>query len=146
MQLTTHFTLEEFYKSETAVRRGIINKPGPQPTVNLMRVAEGMEKVRALLGKPISISSGYRCLALNRAIGSRDDSAHVQGFAADFSCWNFGSPETIVHAIEQSDIKFDQLIMEGNWVHISFAPTMRQETLTAVFDSQGKVKYFRRPK
>ena len=59
--------------------------------------------------------------------------AHPKGFAADFICSQFGTPLKIVQALAKSKIKFDQLIMEQTWVHVSFAPAMRQQILTATF-------------
>jgi hypothetical protein len=59
------------------------------------------------------------------------------GFAADFTCAQFGSPWDVVQAIGLSSIAFDQCILEGTWVHISFAPPMRKEILIKQFDSQG---------
>jgi len=145
MNLSPHFTLEELVYSQTATRNGIRNIASPNVIGNLKVLADGLEQVRALLGKPISISSGYRCEALNTAVGGAQNppSAHMSGFAADFNCFGYGTPLQIVKAIEKSNIKFDQLIQEGTWVHISFAPTMRQEVLTASFDSKGKATYRR---
>lgn len=140
MQLTNHFSLEEFTNSDYAIRNGVNNTASPNIIGNLKLTADGLEQVRKLLGKAINISSGYRCPTLNRAIGGVSSSAHVLGFAADFTCKEFGTPTDIVKAIKASDIKFDQCICEGTWVHISFAPAMRQETLLATFIN-GKAKY-----
>ena len=72
MNLTTHFTLSELLVSGEAARRGIDNTPTPEALAALKRTALGLETVRMRLGgAPILISSGYRCLALNRAIGSK---------------------------------------------------------------------------
>jgi zinc D-Ala-D-Ala carboxypeptidase len=119
-KLSAHFTLAEFLRSETAARHGIDNTPAPEILHALQRNAENMEAVRALLGVPLHISSGYRCLALNRAIGSKDTSAHVRGLAADFEAPEFGPPVDICHAIVASDIVYDQLLYEHTWVHIGW--------------------------
>ena len=163
-QLSPHFTLEEMCFSSTAVRLGIDNTPTPEIVAHLTVLANALEPVRALLGHPMHIDSGYRCSALNKAIGGAPNSAHMDGYAADFVCPDFGSPLEIVKAIalhelpdlydvasamgefdsgdEQEKVKasmyaktvlFDQLIQEGTWVHISFAPTMRGQVLTAHF-------------
>jgi len=63
-------------------------------------------------------------------LGSKDTSAHVLGFACDFICPAFGTPLEICKAIEASGIRFDQLIEEGTWVHLSIDPRMRQQVLT----------------
>lgn len=128
--LSTHFTLDELTQSQTAARLGIDNTPTPEVLARLAKVAQGLEAVRVRLGAPVIISSGFRCLALNRAVGSKDNSAHVSGDAADFICPGFGGPATIVGALKDSGIAFDQLIVEfDRWVHISFAPAMRNQVL-----------------
>jgi hypothetical protein len=139
--LSTHFTLEELTGSSTAVRLGIDNAIPAELLSNLQNVATGLELVRALLGNiPMSIDSGYRCAALNKAVGGASDSAHMQGYAADFICPSFGVPLDIVKAIQASAIQFDQLIQEGTWVHISFDPRTRMEVLTATF-TNGVASY-----
>lgn len=135
--MTEHFTLEELTNSSTAQRLGINNTPPIGMVANLQVLAWGLEKIRALLGHPMHIDSGYRCPALNKAVGSKVSSAHVTGFAADFTCADYGTPLEIVKAIVDADIKFDQLIQEGTWVHVSFATAMRQEVLTAHFSQAG---------
>ena len=140
MNLTEHFTLEELTFSQMAVRRGIDNTPSLEVVAHLTTLAEGLEKVRAILGSPIRITSGYRSPALNAAIGGAKHSAHKDGYAADFICPAFGPPISVVKAIDLSDIRFDQLIYEGTWVHISFDHDMRRQVLTADF-STGTTRY-----
>lgn len=138
--LTPHFRLEELTNSSTAQRLLIDNTPPDNVLANLQILAEGLEKVRALLpiqNSPLHIDSGYRCPDLNKAVHGAADSAHMTGYAADFTCSIVGTPEYIVSLIQNSDIKFDQLIQEGTWVHISFDPRMRQEILTAHFTPEG---------
>jgi hypothetical protein len=141
MQLSKNFKLNEFTTSQTATRKGIDNT-APAPIIERLRMlANTLEQVRTLLGdNSIRISSGYRCLALNRAIGSGDTSAHVQGYAVDFTCPNFGTPKEVANKIAQSDIKFDQLIYEGTWIHLSVDPRNRRDVLTATFKG-GKATY-----
>ena len=136
MNLSSNFSLEELCRSETALRKGLDNTPDAETIANLTELANGLEKVRELLGHPMHISSGYRSLKVNSAIGSKPTSAHVKGFAADFTCPGFGSVSDVCHAIMDSTIDYDQLIHEyGAWVHISFAPEMRRMNLT--IDNQG---------
>jgi zinc D-Ala-D-Ala carboxypeptidase len=141
MKLSEHFRLDELTASETATRKGIDNTPPPVVTEKLRMLAATLEQVRSLLGNnSIRISSGYRCLALNRAIGSGDLSAHVLGYAVDFTCPKFGTIKEVAIKIAESPIKFDQLIYEGTWVHLSVDPRNRREVLTATFKG-GKAKY-----
>lgn len=137
MQLSTHFRLSEFTASQTATRRGIDNTPPRDVVDALKRTALGLEAVRSLLMAPIIISSGYRSPALNKAIGGAKSSQHVKGEAVDFICPGFGSPKEVCEAIARSNLRFDQLIYEGTWVHISFADTNRREVLTAHFNVSG---------
>lgn len=141
MNLTSHFTLEELILSQTATRLGIDNTPDANALDNLHSLAAGLELVRAALGnRAISVSSGFRCIKLNGAIGSNNTSAHVLGWAADFVCPGFGTPLEVAKALAATTIKFDQVIYEGAWVHISVDPRNRRELLTAHFKG-GKTTY-----
>lgn len=142
MKLSEHFHLDEFTFSQTAIRKAIPNIPSPHIIGNLKEVADGMEKVRELLGnKPISITSGYRSKKLNEAVGGAKTSAHMLGYACDFICPSYGKPVDLVRKIAASNLEFDQCICEGTWVHISFAPEMRKKVMTALFDGNGGVRY-----
>jgi putative chitinase len=75
---------------------------------------------------------------LNQAIGGASKSSHMDGWAVDFVCPTYGDPYAVCKAIEASGIKYSQLIHEfGRWVHISFAPDMKQQSLT-IFKPQNK--------
>lgn len=137
MQLSDHFSLEEMAASQEATRRGIDNTPPIGIIGNLRATCQQAEAVRALLGAPMLVSSGYRCAELNAAVGGVADSAHVQGWAMDFICPAVGTPLEVCQKIEVSGIKYDQIITEGTWCHLSFAPTMRQQQLTAKFTKDG---------
>ena len=136
MQLSPHFTLEELTASQEAARRGIDNTAPPDVVARLKHTALGLEAVRVRLGCPLIVSSGYRCLELNRAVGSADTSDHIKGDAADFIAPGFAAPNHIVAVLKDAGIEFDQLICEfGRWVHMSFGPRMRGQVLT--IDVQG---------
>lgn len=138
--MTPHFTYDELIASQTATRFGISNVPTNEIRQNMKVLAEGLEKVRALLGKPMTITSGFRSKELNRKVGGSKSSAHMTGFAADFTCWAYGKPIEIVKAIRDAGIQVDQVIEEGTWVHISFAPSMRNQFLKVKF-TNGKASY-----
>lgn len=143
LQLTPNFYLSEFTRSSVAARNGIANVPDPLAVKNLFSLAELLELIRKVLGnKVITVSSGFRCLTLNRAIGSGDTSDHLRGSAADFVCRGFGTPLQVAHAIVKSGIKFGQLIMEGDWIHISLPDGVNDgEVLTAHFTPGQKTTY-----
>ena len=124
--------MEEFIASEYAARNNIDNTPPEQIRENLRRTAMVMEDVRSALGsKSIYITSGYRCSKLNKAVGSKPTSAHVNGLACDFKCPSYGTPKEIIEALQCTNIPYDQLIMEFNsWVHIGLASNPRKQILT----------------
>lgn len=127
-RLTAHFALEELACTQ---HREFDNTPPPEVVATLRATAARMEEVRRLLGgRVITVSSGYRSRALNRAVGGARTSAHLTGHAVDFNCYGFGRPIEVCRAIAGSDLAFDQLIEEGGWVHISFDPRMRRQVLT----------------
>jgi hypothetical protein len=119
MNLSPNFTLQELTVSEIAARRGLDNTPNAIEVANLVRVAELLEQVRALLGKPILINSAFRSKPVNDAVGSRDTSQHRLGCAADIRVPGM-TPKQVVQACIDADIPFDQIIEEfGSWTHIS---------------------------
>lgn len=139
-RLSKYFTLEELTASQYAIRHRIDNTPSASVLNVLRTTAVKLDAVRQLLGRPVYVSSGYRCPKLNAAIGGAKTSQHVKGEAVDFTCAKFGTPYAIVKAIKSSSIEFDQLICEGTWVHISFSSSPRREVLQADF-SGGRVSY-----
>lgn len=140
MKLSEHFTLEELIASDIAVRHGIDNIPSsPLIISNLKSLAEGLENVRKLLGKPITINSGYRSLLVNSLLGSKPTSQHIKGLAADIVCLSFGTPKDIIKKIVSSDIKYDQVILEfDRWIHISFCEEgYKPRKQALIIDSSG---------
>ena len=127
--------------SQTAQRKGIPNDPDAETIENMKEQARGMEQVRELLGNlPVRVSSWYRGAKLNASVGGSKTSAHMDGYATDFTCPEYGSVSDVCRAILDSTIDFDQLIREfdsegGGWCHISFKPTLRKMALT--IDSTG---------
>lgn len=135
-QISTYFTYNESVFSQTASRLGYANIPSTEILANINATALRMDDVRILLGEPIIVSSWYRSLPVNRAIGSKDTSQHTKGQAVDFTCPRFGLPILVFEEIAKSEIRFDQLILEYDaWVHISFTSTPRGQKL--VIDQRG---------
>lgn len=121
-KLSPNFTLWEAYKSQSADRNGIDNRPPETVIPNLIRSANLMEKIRTLLGsRPISPSSWYRSPSLNRVVGGSRTSQHVHGAAVDFDCDAFGTPLDICRLLvsQSKELRFEQLILEHSWVHVS---------------------------
>lgn len=119
MRLTGNFTLEEMTVSDIAVRKGLDNTPNATEVSNLLRTALLLEQVRAVVNKPIRVTSGFRSKAVNDAVGSKDTSQHRIGCAADIKVTGM-SPREVVQACIDANLPFDQLIEEfGSWTHIS---------------------------
>ena len=140
MQLSKHFTLEEFEKSQTATRKGIKNKAGSGEIKNLGDLCyEVLEPVRAKFDKPVRITSGYRSEELCEAIGSKKTSQHTcnNGAAADFEIPGVSNLEVALWI--QNNVDFDQLILEfwkegepnSGWIHVSYKDSSnRKQVLT----------------
>jgi len=137
-QITEHFSYEELISSATAARLGIDNShPSPEVLSAAAHTATCMETVRDILNVPIHVDSFIRCPALNEAVGSKPTSQHIKGEACDFTAPDFGTPLEIAQELIKNrvTVKFDQLIMEGTWVHISFCSptsTPRDEVLSLI--------------
>jgi uncharacterized protein YcbK (DUF882 family) len=127
MNLSDHFTLNEMIKSQEALRRGIKNDPDA-PVIDKLRTLcmNVLEPIREHFNRPIFINSGFRCLRLNRAIGSKDNSQHLKGEAADIEIPGLDNRD-LAEYINQN-LNFDQLILEyyvdgqpdSGWVHVSY--------------------------
>lgn len=121
MRISDHFTVEEMVASEIAHRSGIDNFPEPAELANLAQLCEEvLEPLRAEVG-PIQVTSGFRCLEVNRRIGSKDTSHHVQGRAADIRVHDM-TPLEVCQKILALNLPVAQVIHEyGSWCHVSVA-------------------------
>ena len=139
MQLSPNFSLEELIASQTAERRGLDNTPNATAIANLTRVAALLEQVRAVIGKPIIITSGYRSPEVNKAIGSTSKSQHLLGCAADFKVSGM-TPKQVVEACIEADIPYHQIIEEfASWTHISVpnTPSEAPKKQALIIDRNG---------
>ena len=144
MMLSEHFSLAEFTRSDYATRHSINNQPVDSDVVeNLHVLAQSMERVRAVLGKPIIVTSAYRSPKVNSGVGGSAKSAHLRGLACDFLVPGMTPREVCQTLVNHDEIMWDQLIYEGDWTHISFAEvdeSPRLMILTALF-KHGKASY-----
>jgi len=142
MQLSPHFTLEEFTVSQTATRLGIDNTPSGQVIANLQNLCVNLlEPLRLRVG-PIKISSGYRSSLLNSKVGGATNSDHLYGCAADILVPGMSVYD--VACLVRDEFKYDQVIAEfGRWTHVSLRmiPSQnRKMPLTAML-KDGKTVY-----
>lgn len=142
MQLTEHFTLDEFTASETAARTGINNEPSDAVVENLRALCQSiLEPLRRHLGRPVVITSGYRSAQLNRAVGGSFTSQHMTGKAADILVPGLSSLE-VCRVIENLNLPFGQLINEfGRWTHVSLGSTLREKQLFTCHRVDGSTVY-----
>ena len=127
MKISKNFTLEELTASATAKAKGIRNEPGQTDIVNLCGLVHNvLQPLRKWWGKEVKIGSGYRSLALNRAVGGVSNSQHMKGEAADLCIdGDIQKGKSWFQFIKQH-CEFDQLIWEKNpktgayWVHVSY--------------------------
>ena len=126
-RLSTHFSLKELTRSQTAERKGINNTPDDSEIENLKLVCENiLEPVREHYGIPFTPSSGFRSFELNKAIGSSSKSQHITGKAVDFEIPGVPNMEVALWIKEHLD--YDQLLLEfykekipdSGWVHCSY--------------------------
>jgi len=143
MRLSKSFQLSEFLRSQTAERQGIDMTPSKEVIRNLTDLCETiLQPLRDALDNPIVISSGFRPLQLNTAIGSSKDSAHIDGRAADFRVLGM-SPYDVCVYMRDEKLPYDQNIHEfGQWTHAGIAEHPRGEDLTA-YKSDGRTRYIR---
>lgn len=118
-----YFTVEELIKSSSADMRRINNTPNAEQRKNLEFLIENvLDPLRGAYEKPIIVSSGYRCVDLNRAVGGAKTSDHLRGMAADIYGKNREENEAIFNIAIKLNLPFRQLIDEKSfqWVHIAY--------------------------
>ena len=135
MMTHDYFDLQELLRSDTALAKKIDNSPSWEVVAHLDELAGVLDKLRAAWGKPIRISSGYRCDKLNRAVGGAATSVHKIGYAADMQVSGSFDKfrDFVVKWLEAERIPFDQLLIERNaktgakWLHLGLYNNARQQ-------------------
>jgi len=114
MNLSPHFSLEEMLHSETAEKKHIENRINAEEVNNLKRLCEAvLEPLREHFGTPIRINSGFRCQALNKAVGGAPNSYHTKGRAVDIPM----KPGYLAYI--RDHLPHTELINEGSWIHVA---------------------------
>lgn len=122
LKLSEHFSLDEFTFSATAQAMGIVNSPGSSELANLRFLCrEVLEPARGIIGEPIHVTSGYRCPALNRAVGGVSQSYHVRGLAADLHIESAAHASRLADALDAQPY-CDLILVEhahgASWLHV----------------------------
>ena len=137
-----HFTISERLKSDTALKNKLWNGAPKEAEENLRSLVEQvLDPLRERYGKPIRVTSGYRCPKLNTLVGGAPNSQHMRGEAADIVARSKGAGDCgsspAMRASRDENLKlgqmieslgaFDQLIYEQcdaqgrpAWIHVSY--------------------------
>lgn len=121
----TYFTINELCKSDTARAKGIDNTPPAEVIKNLTQLVDVvLDPLRKNWGAPLRVNSGYRCPALNKAVGGSAKSDHLYGYAADITAGSVEKNKELFKLVQKLNLPYRQLIDENNfsWVHISYNP------------------------
>ena len=125
-RISKNFTLEELCASDTAKAKGIRNVPDTQQTLNICAlVHKVLQPLRDIYGGHVKIGSGFRCPALNKAVGGVSNSQHMKGEAADLCIdGDINKGKRWIEIIRALG-DYDQLIWEHSakgsyWVHVSY--------------------------
>lgn len=124
-----YFTIEELTRSTTASLRGIDNTPSQLVIDNLTALVNNvLDPLREAWGKPIKVNSGYRCRALNKAVGGVPASQHMLGQAADITGGSQDANRELYSLLKRLNLPVDQAINEHDfrWLHISYSPRHRR--------------------
>ena len=127
-----YFTIKELCKSLTAIQKKINNTPNSEIVNNLKQLVDFiLDPLRERYGKPITVNSGYRCPALNKAVNGSKTSQHVKGLAADITAGSPKENKILFELIQELNLPFDQLIDEKkfSWIHVSFSKNPRKQIL-----------------
>ena len=148
MNLTANFSLHELTKSETALRMGFDNTPGPVETEHLKILAERvLQPIRDHFQKGVKVNSGFRSIETNQATGGSSKSDHCKGQAADIELPGVANADLAQWIMDNLD--YTQLILEfytpgipdSGWVHVSYDPeNLKKQELTAM-KVAGKTQY-----
>jgi hypothetical protein len=147
VKLSQNFTIQEYIKSQTALRQSIDNTPTEEHMGNATALFRNVvQKVRDQFGVTV-INSGYRGEALNKAVGGSSTSQHCKGEAVDIECP--GTPNYDVAKWIEDNLDFDQLILEfytpgvpdSGWVHVSYKSEGNRKSVLTAMKENGKTVY-----
>ena len=141
MKISKNFTLQEFLVTTT----GLNNQLTSDALANIEYLAKNLlQPLRDMYGKPIRITSGYRSVEVNKAVGGSTTSQHTKGQAVDI----VADDNQALFDLIKSNFEFDQLIWEygtdkqPSWVHVSIKKTgNRKQARRAIKNKLGKTLY-----
>lgn len=120
-----YFSFQEMERSETAYRHGIDNTAPEGARRNIaVLVDRVLDPLREAWGKPLTVTSGYRCQELNRIVGARRHRTTCGAWLPTYRRGNRVENRRLFQLVLDLKLPFTQLIDEKNfaWVHISLDP------------------------
>lgn len=136
MNLSKNFTLEEMTASKTAARRHIDNTPNATEKEHLrILCSELLQPLRDAIGSPIIVTSGFRCRALNKAVGGAPLSYHCMGMAADLHLPNSNMATVYAKILlkqEKTDLVIHEIQGKTEWLHIQYSNAPRHRFLKII--------------
>ena len=119
-----YFTLQELTKSTTAARLKIDNTPNAEILRNLQYgVSMVLDPLRRIHQQPIIITSGYRCVQLNKAVGGVANSWHTKGNAADIHIQDEEEARAIFNILKtlpSVDTALFEHSRSSQWIHVQW--------------------------
>lgn len=116
------FSFQEFERSDTAYKHGIDNTAPESARKNIAALVDKvLDPLREAWGKPITVTSGYRCSEVNRLVGGVATSTHMQGMAADISTGNMIDNRRLYQLAQDLNLPYFELIGKKygfGWLHI----------------------------
>ena len=129
-----YFKIREFTRSDIAKRNNIDNTPSKQEEENIVLLVDNiLDPLREAYGKPIVVTSGFRCDRLNNLVKGSKKSQHRTGEASDIRTLEDTKEENkkLFDLIIELNLPFDQLIDEYDydWIHVSYSSRNRKQIL-----------------
>ena len=126
--LTEHFSWAELTRTDRAELQAS-NRIEAEPfRPSVLATAKLMEQVRAILGVPVKVNSGFRGSSLNAAVGGSKTSQHMKGEACDWVPVGMALDVAFAllsSAVEAGRLKVGQLLSERGWIHVSLGAPYR---------------------
>ena len=151
MRLSANFTLDELTNTNKSDELRAINREtalnGQETLKNLTALAQKiLQPIRDFYKQPVVISSGYRCKALNVAVGGSQTSQHSYGEAADIQIEGISVDKLFEDLKSGKVVPLDdvgQVIKEkvggAEWIHISIMTPRYSEIQKAKYGSDEAV-------
>ena len=123
-----YFSIAEFLRSDTTEKYQVSNIPADEELLAVLTninalVDNVLDPLRAMIGRPIIITSGYRSQRVNELVNGSKTSQHLLGKAADFHVRGYTPQQMdVVYQTIQMCYDFDQLIFypSKNIIHVSW--------------------------